>query len=104
MAEESTSCTDDRDVTLSSTDALTALMNYHHARAATSVDGHAGALEVKEMRDAIRNHSSASACKEGMRKNLCILGLDLMVIFVESTGVYRGISASKCFDRDASCF
>ena len=104
LAEEGTSCTDNRDVTLSSADALTALMHYHHARAATSVDRHARALQVKEVRDAVSNHSSASACKEGMRKDLGIFGLDLMVIFIECTGVYRGISASKCFDGDTSFF
>lgn len=38
-----------------------------------------------------------------MRKDLCIFGLDLMVIFVECTGVYRGIGASKRFDGDAGC-
>ncbi len=78
-------------------------MNYHHARAATSVYRHARALQVEEMRNTISNHSSASACKEGMRKDLCIFGLDLMVIFVECTGVYRGIGASKRLDGDAGC-
>ena len=78
-------------------------MNDHHARAATSVYGHARALQVEEMRNTIGNHSSASACKEGMRKDLCILGLDLMVIFVECTGVYRGIGTRKRFDGDAGC-
>lgn len=79
-------------------------MNYYHARATTSVDRHARALQVKEMRDAVSNHCSASACKESMRKDLGIFGLDLMVIFIECTGVYRGISASKRFDGDASFF
>ena len=55
------------------------------------------------MRYTVSNHASASAYKKGMGKDLCIFGLDLMVIFVEVSGVYKSIGASKRFDGDTGC-
>jgi hypothetical protein len=103
LAEEGAGCADNRDVALSRADALTALMNHNHAGAAAGVYRHARPLQVEKMRYTVSNHGSASACKKGMGKDLCIFGLDLVVIFIEGTGVYRSIGASKRFDGDTGC-
>lgn len=103
LAKEGTGCADNRDATFSSANALTALVDCHHTRDAVSVYRHAGALEIEEIRNVIRNHSSSSARKERMKKDLGILGLNLMVIVVESASIYRGITASELFDGHAGC-
>jgi hypothetical protein len=103
LGEEGAGGADNRDVALSRADVLTPLVDRNHTGTAAGVYRHARALQVKKVRYTVSNHGSASACKKGMGKNLCIFGLDLVVIFVEGTRVHRSIGASKSFDGDTGC-
>lgn len=89
------------DVALSRAYALAGLVNGDHAGRAAGIDGHAGPLQIVEMRNAIGNHGGSCAGQKSVREHLCIFGLYFVVVFVERARIDGCVGTSELCKRYA---